>query len=251
MKRILAATTSSAGTNSNGSADLGSAHAPASEANANKRMHLETMLESARASGLAQDLITHIQAELDALPALQGNSQLQEAGRLYQEKAKQEKHFASQGASLDLQVDNIRKQREQLDALEKQLATTRQELEAQHAINMERIDAAINVRVSAHGPAPGEAPASSLASSATTAQVLSATLGTAVNDMSFFTNVPPDHQAAIRSFCLQVTSHFASDQTPAASSPGPASSPVVLGTSSAESGTSMDMNPHNFVGLVS
>ena len=198
------------------------------------------------------------------------SSQLQEAGRLYQEKAKQEKHFSSQLALLDAQAENIRKQREHLDTLDKQLAATRQELEEQHVANMERIDAAISVRVPAHTPiaSSGAEPMRlDPVSQATTAQVLSATLGTAVNDASFLSNVPLEHHAAIKTFCAQVTSHYAIGQSSAAPTPGAdASSPVsaaslpsgATGTSSVASSAvlssgAMDvdpdgLNPHNFVG---
>ena len=227
MKRVLAASSTSA---DSGSADSGlsrSAGTAGLEAATGKRAQLENMLAIAKSSGLAEELIKHIQADLDALPVPQNNSQLQEAGRLYQEKAKQEKHFASQMASLDVQFENIRKQREHLDTLEKQLVVTRQELEAQHAGNMERIDAAINVRVSPHTPITSSG-AETLrldpVSQATTAQVLSATLGTAVNDTSFLSNVPPEHHAAIKNFCAQVTSHFAIGQSSAAPTLGTSTS---------------------------
>ena len=219
MKRILAATSAPADPNLANSGLSGSADTSCLEAAAGKRAQLESMLAAAKSSGLAEELIKHIQADLDALPLPQSNSQLQEAGRLYQEKAKQEKHFSSQMASLDVQFENIRKQREQLDILEKQLSATRQELEAQHVGNMERIDAAINERVSAHTPMAGSGAATlrpDSVSQATTAQVLSATLGSAVSELSFFANVPPEHQAVIKAFCAQVTSHYAIDQSTAA-----------------------------------
>ena len=240
------------------------------DASADKHAQLENILSSAKSSGLGEELIRHIQADLDSLPAPQTSSQLQEAGRLYQEMAKQEKHFSSQLALLDAQADNIRKQREHLDTLDKQLAATRQELEEQHVANMERIDAAISVRVPAHTPiaSSGVEPMRlDPVSQATTAQVLSATLGTAVNDASFLSNVPLEHHAAIKTFCAQVTSHYAIGQSSAAPTPGAdASSPVsaaslpsgATGTSSVASSAvlssgAMDvdpdgLNPHNFVG---
>ena len=228
-----------------------------------KRQQLEKLLADARASGCGEDLLKLLQKELEALPAPQVGGQLQETGRLYQVKAKQEKHHSSQIAALDEQFENLNKQRQQLDELEKQLCEQRKQLEAQHALNMERIDAAINTRVSANPGAvlgslssfsPGavhasQAHAAPLVSQATTAQVLSATLGTAVNDPSLFCSHPPEHQAAIKQFCAQVTSHFATDRPLLSSSvsDAPMSEAGISGIA-AEVSCPDDLNPHNFVG---
>ena len=99
------------------------------DASANKRAHLQQLLESAKAGCLSEDLIKNIQRELEALPTPQVGGQLQEAGRLYQEKAKQERHHASQLLALDAQFENIAKQRLKLDELEQQLQQQRKQAE--------------------------------------------------------------------------------------------------------------------------
>ena len=105
MKRVLASAPSADSTGA--PICLDSPNTALLDASADKRAQLENMLSSAKSSGLGDELIKHIQADLDSLPAPQSSSQLQEAGRLYQEKAKQEKHFSSQLALLDTQVENI------------------------------------------------------------------------------------------------------------------------------------------------
>ena len=271
MKRILSSAPSVA--EPSAPTDLTSTPTAPVDASLEKRRQLEKVLADAKTSGCGEDLLKLIQKELDALPTPQVGGQLQEAGRLYQEKGKQEKHYSSQIAALDKQFENLDKQRQQLDELGKQLREQRTQLEAQHTLNMERIDAAINARVSTSPGAPlGTSSSLSLASSlvsqahsfpftsrATTAQVLSETLGTAVNDSSFFSNVPPEHQMAIKSFCAQVTAHFAADNPsmPASVSDRLASLPESLASSDSPMAidpTSMsvpdDMNPHNFVGSI-
>ena len=158
-----------------------------------------------------------------------------------------------------MQFENVVQQRLRLDEIERQLLEQRKTAEAQHVVNMERIDSAINQRVAASPGAPlGESPsaASSLDSPMvqvvgqgpmpSQAQVLSETLGRAVSDPSFLANVPAEHRTVIKQFCAQVTSAFAAslpvEAASAAESPASATSMDVS--------ESDDMNPHNAIGHI-
>ena len=141
MKKILAVDTRVA--QSSATVDAADSPAVAGNPSCEKRQQLVKMLAEAKESGCGDDLISLIQKEIDTLPTPQVGGQLQEAGRLYQEKAKQEKHHAAQLAALDAQAENIAQQRLKLDELEKQLTDQKKQAEAQHVSNMERIDAAI------------------------------------------------------------------------------------------------------------
>ena len=93
-------------------------------------------------------------------------------------------------------------------------------LENEHKANMAKIDQAIaKIRTQAGAMPTGESDLPMLDSAPSKAQVLSEALGNAVNDNAFFTNVSPDHQAAIKSFCALVTTAYAArDQVSSVSS---------------------------------
>ena len=181
-----------------------------------KRTKLIHSIEVARDAGASHAVISALQADLDSLPEPKVGQDEMDQGRLLQLRAKQQAHYQSELDALNQELSAVQLQIEVLTSKASQLQETAKTMASQHQSNLATIDQAIakvDPLLVAHPSRDGSGQEGIALSAPSFAQVLSETLGTAVNDSSFFTNVSPEHQAAIKQFCSKVTSHFATNSS--------------------------------------
>ena len=191
-------------------------------------------------------VISALQADLDSLLEPKVGQDEMDQGRLLQLRAKQEAHHQSEIDAVNQELSAVQSQIEVLNSKAAQLNEVAEQTAIKHQGDMATIDQAIAKVVPVQGAKANAAP---IVSQATTAQVLSATLGTAVNDPTFLSSLSPEHQAAIKSFCAQVTAHFATDHPiPSSSASDVSMTEASMSGGAAEVSLGNDLNPHNFVG---
>ena len=224
---------------------------PASTASSvdSKRAKLFQIIQSAKDANASSAVIAALQADLDSIPESKVGQLEMDQGRLLQLRAKQQSHHQAQLDALNQELSAVHAQIEILNASAAKLQDSADQLMAEHVSNLAMIDQAIgnlepqrNAQAS-HGGMDLDGGACLMPS---TAQVLSDTLGKAINDPSLMCNIPLEHQATVKSFCATVTAAFAATQPTSESQAN-----ATCALERADAGGSMDMNPHNVVGHLS
>ena len=229
-----------------------------------KRLKLVHSIEVARDAGASAAVISALQADLDAIPTPKVGQEEMDLGSLLQLRAKQQAHHHAELNARTQEISAIQLQIRVLTTNVERLQDAAKTLEIEHKANMAKIDQAIaKIRTQAGAMPSGESDLPLPDSTPSKAQVLSEALGNAVNDTAFFTNVSPDHQAAIKSFCALVTtayaardqgssvssaSHFASGVPSPVCATGSTPMPVVSGMEGIEDSMPED-NRRSFVGI--
>ena len=136
-------------------------------------------------------------------------------GRLLQLRAKQQAHHQAQLDTLNQELSAVQAQIEVLRSTAAKLQESANQLMVEHQSNLSTIDQAIANLDPQRNSQVSRVDMELVGNACVmpnTAQMLSETLGKAVNDPSFFCNVPAEHQATVKSFCANVTTAIAAAQ---------------------------------------